>query len=242
MMSDGQAPVAGVDLHFTVIIPTLNEARVIQAQVDRVQALQPEAEVIVADGGSNDATVSLAVAAGAKPVAGSRGRGSQLNAGAAHATGDLLLFLHADTQLPANAFDLLRGWFARDEVQIGAFRLAFDRDHWLFSVYTYFSRFDSVFTTFGDQCIVVRRAFFEALGGFPDWPLFEDVAFLQKARRLTRVYSFPAAVVTSARRFEREGILRQSLLNGWYVLQYLWGASPWDLASMYERDRVRGIV
>ncbi|MDX1687462.1 MAG: TIGR04283 family arsenosugar biosynthesis glycosyltransferase [Candidatus Promineifilaceae bacterium] len=224
------------DVRFSVVIPTLNEATVIGEQVRRTLALEPGAEVIVADGGSDDATAALAAQAGAIVVEGRRGRGSQLNAGAAQATGDVLLFLHADTQLPANAFSLLRERFAAGDAQIGTFRLAFDQAHWLFAVYTFFSRFDSVFTTFGDQCIVVRRSFFLTLGGFPDWPLFEDVALLQKARRQTRVHSFPAAVVTSARRFEREGIVRQSLRNGWYVLRYLLGASPWDLAASYERE------
>ena len=224
------------DLRFTVVIPTLNEEGIIGEQVGRVQALEPGVEVIVADGGSEDATGSRAAAAGASVVQGARGRGSQLNAGAAQATGDVLLFLHADTRLPAGTFALLRGRFAGEGIQIGTFRLAFDRKHWLLAVYTFFSRFDSVFTTFGDQCIVVRRSFFEALGGFPEWPLFEDVALLQKARRRTRVHSFPAAVVTSARRFEQEGIVRQSLRNGWYVLQYLWGASPWELAAKYEKE------
>lgn len=221
---------------FTVVIPALNEEAIIGEQVGRVLALEPGVDVIVADGGSDDATVALAKRAGATVVSAAPGRGSQLNAGAAQATGDVLLFLHADTRLPDNAFDILCGRFAGEGVQIGTFRLAFDRDHWLFAVYTFFSRFDSVFTTFGDQCIVTRRSFFERLGGFPEWPLFEDVALLQKARRRTRIVSFPAAVVTSARRFEREGIVRQSLRNGWYVLQYLRGASPWDLAARYEEE------
>ena len=236
MTPDQRRPIAGTDLHFSVIIPTLNEAPIIREQVARVLNLDPAVEVIVADGGSEDGTASRAAAAGARVVQGARGRGSQLNAGAAQARGDVLLFLHADTRLPANAFQVLREHFAEEDVQIGTFRLAFDRDHWLFTVYTYFSRFDSVFTTFGDQCIVARRSFFQALGTFPSWPLFEDVALLQKARGRTRVRSFPAAVVTSARRFEREGIVRQSLRNGWYVLQYLRGVSPWELAARYHKD------
>lgn len=226
-------------LRFSVVIPTLNEEAIVGKQVGHVLALEPDVEVIVADGGSTDATASEAAGAGAVVVQGPRGRGSQLNVGAARATGDVLLFLHADTRLPANAFELLRGRFANEEVQIGTFRLAFDREHWLFALYTFFSGFDSVFTTFGDQCIVVRRSFFEALGGFPEWPLFEDVALLQKARQRTSVCSFPAAVVTSARRFEREGIVRQSLRNAWYVLRYLGGMSPWELAAKYDEARRR---
>lgn len=227
------------DLRYSVVIPTLNEEALVGKRVSHVLALASGVEVIVADGGSEDATASVAEKAGATVVQGPRGRGSQQNVGAARATGDVLVFLHADTQLPANAFELLGERFADEEVQIGTFRLAFDREYWLFALYTFFSRFDSVFTTFGDQCIVVRRTFFEVLGGFPAWPLFEDVALLQKARRRTSVVSFPAAVVTSARRFEREGIVRQSLRNAWYVLRYLRGVSPWELAAKYDEGRWR---
>ncbi|MDT8306483.1 MAG: TIGR04283 family arsenosugar biosynthesis glycosyltransferase, partial [Anaerolineae bacterium] len=168
-------------------------------------------------------------------ISSAAGRAVQMNAGARVARGDCLVFLHADTRLPRGAFRLLSAELARPDVAAGTFRLSFDQRHWLFSLYAYFSRFDSVFTTFGDQCIVIRRDLFLHLGGFPDWPLFEDVALLQRARRETRLRSFPAAVVTSARRFQRGGVIGQSLHNGWLVLQYLLGASPADLAVKYER-------
>ena len=228
-----------MSLTFSVVIPALNEAARIEACLAAVLAEAAAApdlavEVIVATGDSEDETAALARGAGAEVVTGARGRGVQCNAGAARAAGDVLLFLHADTRLPAGAFPLLRRHFQDPGLQAGTFRLGFDEEHWLYDVYTAFSRFDSVLTSFGDQCIVIRRPFFEKIGGFPDWPLFEDVRLLQKTRARTRLRSFPARVTTSARRFAREGVIRQSLRNGWYVLQYLCGASPHDLAARYE--------
>jgi rSAM/selenodomain-associated transferase 2 len=226
---------------YSVVIPTLDEASRIATACHDVLTTAgrdgADVEVIVADGGSTDATVERAAIAGARTVVGPPGRGPQCNAGAALAQGNVLLFLHADTQLPPNSFKLLTAQFAQPAVAAGTFRLSFDEQHWLFSLYTFFSRFDSVFTTFGDQCIVIRRDLFVRLGGFPDWPLFEDVALLQRVRRETRVHSFPAAIVTSARRFRREGVIRQSVRNWLLVMQYLAGVSPADLALKYERRR-----
>lgn len=223
-----------MSLAFSVVIPTLNEEKWTPGQVRRIHTLDSRVQVIVVDAGSTDDTVAKARDAGAEVCRAPAGRGKQMNAGAARASGDILLFLHADTLLPRNAFELLGAYFNRPDINIGTFRLRFDRNHWLLRLYAIFSRLDSVFTTFGDQCIVVRRGFFEALGGFPNWPLFEDVALLQRARAVTRVYSFPAAVTTSARRFEQAGVVRQSLRNAWLVLRYLAGSSPFELAEEYE--------
>jgi rSAM/selenodomain-associated transferase 2 len=226
---------------FSVIIPARNEQERIDTCVANVREVADEdgadVEVIVVDGGSDDETALRAAAAGARVVAAAPGRGSQCNAGADVARGEVLLFLHADTLLPAGAFRLLTVEMTRPAIGAGTFRLRFDERHWLFSIYTAFSRFDSVLTTFGDQCIVIRRELFEGIGGFPEWPLFDDVALLQRARQVTRIRSFPATVITSARRFRREGVIRQSLRNAWYVVQYLLGASPYALAVKYERSR-----
>lgn len=224
---------------FAVVIPTLDESRVIGGTVGHIRHMNPAADIVVADGGSGDGTVQEARQAGARIVRAPCGRGPQMNAGAELAEGDVLIFLHADTRLPANAFPLLESAFARPDVQVGTFRLGFDERHWLLAIFTFFSRFDSVLTTFGDQCIVIRRDLFQALGRFPEWPLFEDLALLQAARRRTRVHSFPAQVVTSARRFREGGIIRHSLRNAWYVAQYLAGVSPRKLAARYERSSGR---
>ncbi len=164
------------------------------------------------------------------------GRGQQCNAGAAKSSGSILLFLHADTLLPSNAFELLEQYFHDKQVQVGTFRLGFDEPHSILKLYSFFTRFDSLFTRFGDQCIVVRKSFFTAIGGFPDWPLFEDVRLLQVAREHTRVYSFPAQVMTSARRFKRHGLIRQQLRNATLIIRYVLGAVPEELALRYERE------
>lgn len=219
---------------FSVIIPVLNEADHITACVQAVRRLDPAVEVIVADGGSRDETPALARAAGARVVLAPRGRGPQLNAGAAIASGDIFVFLHADTRLPANAFPLLRSMFADPQVQVAKFRLSFDDPDWLLALAARLMWFDSLLTSYGDQCMVMRRELFHALGGFPDWPLFEDVDLFRRARARTRVHVVPAQVVTSARRFRANGILRQLLHDFWLWLQYLGGVSPYEIARQYR--------
>ncbi|MCX7791867.1 MAG: TIGR04283 family arsenosugar biosynthesis glycosyltransferase [Chloroflexaceae bacterium] len=231
-------------LSFSVVIPTLNEAPNIAGCVAAVRDLDPHVEIIVADGGSTDGTADLAAAAGALVVAAPRGRGSQCNAGAAHASGDVLLFLHADTTLPPDAFVLLRDIFSDPAVRIAKFRLSFDVHDWLLDIAARLMWFDSLLTSFGDQGIVIRRDFFAELGGFPDWPLFEDVRLFELARARSEVYVVPAEVVTSARRFLENGVLQQLLHDLWLWLQYLFGVSPYELSRRYERGRaeIRGMV
>lgn len=151
----------------SVIIPTLDEASQIAGTVAHVRALAPRVEIFVVDGGSRDDSRRLAVAAGAKVISSARGRGKQCHAGAERASGEVLVFLHADTHLPVNAFSLLADAFADPAVQIGTFGLRFDRNHWLLRAYAFLARLDSVWTRFGDQCICVRAGFYHELGGFP---------------------------------------------------------------------------
>jgi rSAM/selenodomain-associated transferase 2 len=219
---------------YSVIIPTLNEARRIALTISSVYSILPSAEIIVADGGSSDKTVFEARRLCVRIVHSERSRGIQCNAGARDASWERLLFLHADTQLPPNALPILDHHFQDPGFQIGTFRLQFDHPHWLLRAYAAFTRFDSMFTRFGDQCIVVRKSFFDALGGFPDWPLFEDVQLLRSARRLTTIVSFPASVVTSARRFSRLGMLRAQWLNVRLFARYLLHTPPERLAELYR--------
>ena len=167
-----------------------------------------------------------------------RGRGTQCNAGAARATGSLLLFLHDDTELPAEAPAVVEAAFADPRTQVACFRLRFDHEHWLLASYAVFSRFDSSLTSFGDQGILIRRAFFASIGGFPDWPLFEDVDLLARARRRTRIKKLRSAVTTSAVRFLENGILRQQILNAELMLRFSLGASPESLRWRYETRRL----
>jgi rSAM/selenodomain-associated transferase 2 len=218
-----------------VIVPALNEAALIGQTLSRIRVVLPDAAVIVSDGGSTDDTVGIAVRAGAEVIAAPRGRGSQCRAGAMQATSDWLLFFHADTLLPLEAGVVFREFASKPAVQIGTFRVRFaDGSKFLNALAWAASRGDCVFTRFGDQGILIRRSFYEELGGFPPWPLFEDVTLLQKARKRSRVHWLSACVTTSARRFNAQGLLRQRLLNAELMLRYLAGASLFELAAHYR--------
>jgi len=222
------------DRKYSVIIPTLNEEQWIGPVIRHVRALNSRAEIIVSDGGSSDGTLQLASMEAVRIVQSARGRGRQLNAGAKTASGEIFLFLHADSMFPSNAFRLLQTFFNQPRVEAGTFRLRFDEPHWILRAYSFFTRFDSIFTRFGDQCIAVRRKVFEEIGGFPDWPLFEDVHFLRMLRTRTRIYSFPACVTTSARRFVRMGLIRTQWMNVKLFSRYLLGTDPTLLNEEYS--------
>ena len=165
----------------------------------------------------------------------SEGRGPQMIAGAAAASGEILLFLHADTLLPQDADPVLTVTFENSKTEIGTFRLRFDGQGRFLRMCAFLTRFDSVFTRFGDQGIAVRRSCYDRLGGFPAWPLFEDVELLRRARSTTRVVSFTSHVTTSARRFDRRGHFLQQAQNAWLLIRFLCGVSPFELAREYSK-------
>ncbi|MDO8539676.1 MAG: TIGR04283 family arsenosugar biosynthesis glycosyltransferase [Opitutaceae bacterium] len=221
----------------SVIVPTLNEAGILPACLASIRANVSALETIVADGGSNDETRTIAEAAGAIVLSAPRGRGPQCRAGAQRATAQWLLFLHADTFLPPEASAAIARFTRDPAAQIATFRFRFtDGGFWL-NAWTRLVFFDSVFTRFGDQGILVRRSFYETIGGFPAWPLFEDVALFQRARPRTFIHWLPAYVTTSARRFRQHGLLRQKWLNVQLLVRYLAGASPEELATRYNSGR-----
>ncbi len=221
---------------FSVIIPALNEVETIGGCIAGIRSIAPGAEIIVADGGSGDGTVAAAEEMGAIVVHAEPCRGHQCNRGAAIASGNILIFLHADTRLPAGALDRLTGILARGGVEAGNFRISFEPGHWFLRLLGFLARFDMGLFRFGDQGIVIRKTLFHALGGFPDWELFEDMALMRRARRRTGVHRFPIPVTTSARRFLRNGIIRQQLVNMYYTVQFLLGVPPWRLAEKYYRS------
>jgi hypothetical protein len=182
-------------------------------------------------------TASVETHGSVRRLNGPRGRGTQCNAGARAASAGLLLFLHDDTDLPTSAADVIGQAFRDPATEAACFRLSFDHRHPLLSLYAWFSRFDSYLTSFGDQGILIRRTLFDAVGGFPDWPLFEDVELLRRARRHTRIRKLPATVTTSAVRFIDNGIIRQQVLNASLILRFTLGAKPEALYASYERRR-----
>jgi glycosyltransferase A (GT-A) superfamily protein (DUF2064 family) len=131
----------------------------------------------------------------------------------------------------------LKKIFQDDSMLVGTFHISFDTQHWLLRLFCWLSRFDMGRFRFGDQCIVIRKSFFNTLGGFPNWRLFEDIELIRRARKKTRIYRFPMTVVTSARRLIQNGIIRQQVRNIYYTSLYLLGVSPQKLATMYESER-----
>lgn len=219
----------------TVIVPTLNDAATLDATLTAAVQSLPGSRLIVVDGQSSDRTREIAARHGAKIVVTRRGRGHQYRAGAACAETDWLLFLPPDAILPAETGIVFGNFIQQMDVQVATFRLRFDRAHWFLRACGWCTRFDSVFTRFGSQGILIRREFYDALGGFPDWPLFEDVALLQRARAATRIHSLPATVTASARRFNQRGPVVQQWHNARLLIRYLTGTPVAELAVESRR-------
>ncbi|MEO7806174.1 MAG: TIGR04283 family arsenosugar biosynthesis glycosyltransferase [Steroidobacteraceae bacterium] len=217
---------------FSVVVPTLNEAACIAALCRSLSADGFE-DLIVVDGGSSDDTVAIARQAGATVLETPPGRGNQLNAGARLARGEVLLFLHADTLLPPDAPEAMDLALCDAAVVAGCFRLRFAEGGGLLGLYAWFSRFDTRFSTFGDQGFFMRRAAFDQAGGFPAQPLMEDVDMRRRLRRIGRFVKLATSVTTSARRFARDGVLRRQLANGVLLLCHALGVAPERLARWY---------
>lgn len=216
----------------SVIIPTLNEAAFVDGAIRSAARQLRSCEIIVADGGSEDATRDRA-ARTARVIEAPRGRALQMNAGAAVATGDVLLFLHADTRLPTDASAWIRGTLSAPCAEAGLFRLRFDVDTPLLRFYAWCTRWPLPRIAFGDRALFVRRRVFETVGGFPEVPIFEDLELVRLLVQRGGFRFVPVAVMTSARRFQRIGPLRQQLLNTSLWLQYVAGADPHRLARSY---------
>jgi rSAM/selenodomain-associated transferase 2 len=183
--------------------------------------------VIVVDGGSEDDTARLAAELCDRVLVAPRGRAAQMNAGAREASGEVLVFLHADTRLPSDADKLIRGLWGRFDVRI-------DGSHPLLKVVAWSMNLRSRLTGIatGDQAIFVRR---NAFPGFPELPLMEDVAFSKAMKRVARPACLRAKVITSARRWESRGVVRTILLMWWLRLLFFLGIPVHKLARRYER-------
>jgi len=223
----------------SIIIPTLNEAGGIAAVLARLQRMRPGAEIIVADGGSEDATADCARPLADRVLEAPRGRARQMNAGAAAARGDVLLFLHADTILPEDAPSAIGVALERSGRQWGRFDATIAGRDALLAVVSLMmnarSRMSGIAT--GDQAMFVRRAAFESVGGFPDIPLMEDVALSQRLKLLSPPACLRQRVITSARRWERDGVLRTIVLMWRLRFAYAMGVDPRRLARRYDPER-----
>jgi rSAM/selenodomain-associated transferase 2 len=223
-------------MRFSIIMPVLNEEAVLEEHLSLLagQCAPYDCELLIVDGGSEDRTVAIAQRYG-KVIHAPRGRATQMNNGAEAAHGDVLLFLHADTLLPDNAFSAIEQALTAHNVVGGAFRVCFNCDKWLYRLVAWTtnmrSRTKGIFT--GDQAHFIRATSFHAIGGYPDQPLMEDLEIISQLRTTGKVVLLPQYVTTSARRHEKVGLVR-TILFMWYLrLLYKFGVSPAQLQRMY---------
>jgi rSAM/selenodomain-associated transferase 2 len=228
-------------MKLSIIMPVLDEAAGIEAALTALSPYRARgAEVIVVDGGSRDATTSLARPLADRVLAASRGRAAQMNAGAAVAHRDILLFLHADTRLPDDADALVRDRLERSGRVWGRFDVRFDGGVALGLIafmMNWRSRVTGIAT--GDQALFVTRTAFNAAHGFPEIALMEDVALSARLKRVSRPLCLYARVTTSARRWHKYGFLRTVFLMWRLRLAYFLGADPTQLAQHYGYSPVK---
>ncbi len=233
-----ESPRGRAALRLSVIVPVLNDAAALQERRDEWRALgRAVHELIIVDGGSRDGSPEVARAFAPTFCSTGAGRARQMNEGARRASGDVLLFLHADTRLPEGAPERITQALTGGVGVWGRFDVRLSGDHWSCRVVeatmNWRSRLTGIAT--GDQAIFVRRRAFERAGGFPPIPLMEDIALSRILRRVRRPLCLRERVVTSSRRWEREGVLRTIFLMWYLRLAYALGADPARLHRIYYR-------
>jgi rSAM/selenodomain-associated transferase 2 len=227
----------------SVIVPVWNEAPQLQALRPTLMDMQARGhEVIVVDGASTDGSGEAARLVTPKVIASTRGRARQMNAGAVSASGEVLLFLHADTSIDAAVLDALASAYAaRGDKLWGRFDVRLAGRHRFYRVIEFFMNLRSRLTGIatGDQAIFVSRGLFEKIGGYPEIPLMEDIALSRKLRKSARPLCLRERAVASTRRWARHGILFTTLLMWRLRLAYFLGADPQRLASIYYGPEIR---
>jgi len=223
----------------SIIMPALDEGEHITAALDALADLRAlGAEVIVVDGGSRDATIQRARLRADRVLTAPCGRASQMNAGAAQAAGDVLLFLHADTRLPRDTDYVVLNGLERSKREWGRFDVKIEGRSPLLTVVGWLmglrSRLTGIAT--GDQAIFVRREAFQAVGGFPEIALMEDIALCKRLKAVSRPVCLDERVITSGRRFEQYGVIKTLLLMWRLRLRYFFGADPAELARQYRYE------
>lgn len=222
----------------SVIIPTLNEELTLEKSLISVWNSK-DVEIIVSDGGSNDDTLAIAERLAGKTLSSPAGRGAQMNVGASAASGDILLFLHADTILPAGWEGHVRESLIDEEVAGGAFSFSLPNRSIPFAFISLMVNFRSrlLKLPYGDQAIFVRRGIFDKMGSFRDIPIMEDVELVKGMRRLGRLEILDQPIITSSRRWEKEGWIRTTLRNVTLLFLYHLGVNPERLYRFYRAVR-----
>ncbi len=220
----------------SIVVPTLNEAEIIVPLLASLQQFRRRgAEVIVADGASQDRTLELAAPLADRAIVVERGRARQMNAGAGIASGDVLLFLHADSQLPVDADMQIDHELSASKSKWGRFDIKLTGRHPLLRIVEFSMNWRSRLTAIatGDQAMFIKRSLFDDVGGFPDIALMEDVAMSARLNAHSRPLCLRARVLASSRRWEQRGILRSIMLMWRLRLLYFLGTDPKVLARMY---------
>ncbi|QSJ14386.1 TIGR04283 family arsenosugar biosynthesis glycosyltransferase [Nostoc sp. UHCC 0702] len=224
----------------SIIIPTLNEAGNIKEAIATTQP-STNIEIIVVDGGSQDDTVEIAKSLGVKVISSSPGRASQMNASVVAASGEILLFLHADTRLPTDFDVMVRTALQKPGTVAGAFALRIDAPllslrwvEWGVNLRSHFWQMP-----YGDQAIFLTKEVFQQIGKFPELPIMEDFELMRRLKRTGKIGIIPVPVVTSARRWLQKGVLQTTLLNQIVIIAYLLGASPEQIRSWYRQGKFR---
>ena len=222
-------------MRLSIVIPVLNEAETIASRLDALLALRARGvEVIVVDGGSADGSAARAAPLADRVITAPRGRGRQMNAGAEQATGEVLLFLHADTILPGSVVERIEGAVTGGALW-GRFDVRIEGASFMLPIVAALMNLRSRLTGIatGDQAIFTTRDAFARVGGFPDIPLMEDIVFSTAMRRMARPACIAEKVTTSGRRWEKHGVWRTILTMWWLRLRFWLGASPQVLAREY---------
>lgn len=221
----------------SIIIPIFNEAVQIQKNIAKLTR-ETDIEIIIVDGGSYDESVALAKELDVKVIISPQpGRANQMNYGAAKATGDILLFLHIDTQLPIRYSKIIRQTLSSPQTIAGAFELTIDSPQKSLRFIEKMVNLRSHFLSlpYGDQGIFLKTSVFQEIGGFANLPIMEDFELVQRLKQKGKIAIAPAKVITSARRWQKLGVVKTTLINQLIILGYHFGISPTKLARFYGR-------
>ena len=219
----------------SIIIPTLNEAQYLSETLAQIQQLSPH-EIIISDGGSNDNTLKIASKFTQNLIKGPAGRALQMNAGAQVATGDLLLFLHADSCIERASYQKMLTAMKKTEVLGGAFSLLIDSDRWALQIINQFANLRSRYLgrAYGDQAFFVKKHVFQEMKGFTDFPICEDLDFYKRLKILGPVVLLKEEVLTSPRRWINEGIWFTTIRNILIATLFELGFPPRILTKWYQ--------